>query len=114
LDLGDIFKELVWDVLVKAAIGQLFAALPFLAWGPIGIVVSWALTLFANKLYEGVKEFVNLQAIVLRNEAHQRAYDRASVSLKIIAQQKGIESPEFKNAREDHKKKLSEFVRFAT
>lgn len=113
MDFGAIFKELVWDSLVKAAIARLFAAVPFLAWGPVGIAVSWALTLFADKIYEAVKLAVELEVIVLRNEAHRRAFDRASVELRLLARTKGIESPEFKVAREEHKKALAQFVRFA-
>jgi hypothetical protein len=114
VDLGDLFKALIWDNLVKAAVGRLFAAVPILAWGPIGYVITWVATHFADKLYDSVKMAIALEAIAIRNEAHRRAYDRASVALKIIAQDKGINSPEFREARDANKRALAEFVRFAS
>lgn len=112
--MSEIFKAVVWDSLVKAAIARLFLAAPFLGWGPVGFVVSWILTYFADMLYDAVKMAVDLEVIVLRNEAHRKAYDAAAVKLHIIAREKGIESPEFRSARDEHKVALAKFVRFST
>lgn len=113
MDLGDLFKALVWNNLIKAALARLFLAVPFLGWGPIGVVVSWVVTKIADKLYDELEMIVNLQAIALKNEIHQREFDRASMKLHIIAREKGTASSEFKNAREHAKESLSQFVRFA-
>lgn len=112
-DIGDIFKDLVWDALVKAALGMLFRAVPWLAWGPLGVFVGWVVGLAAGYLYDAVKMAIDLQVIAFKNEAHRKAFDDAGVKLKIIAKDKGIDSPEFKEARELHKKRLAEFVHFA-
>lgn len=113
MDLGDLFKDLVWDNLVKAALGRLFAAFPLLGWGPIGFVIGWVATRLAEELYKVTEEFIDLKLIVLRKQSHRQAFDHAGVVLKIVALDKGIDSPEFKNEREKHKLALSKFGRFA-
>lgn len=110
ISIGDAFKDLVWDNLVKAAISELFTAAPYLAWGPVGWVVSFTLTYFAGKLYGAIVLAVSLEATVIKNEALRSAYDKAQVTLKIIAHDKGIDSKEFKDAKEDAKLALSRFV----
>lgn len=108
----DTFKELVWGSLVKAALGKLFAALPLLGWGPIGWAITWIVERYSNELYQLAKEFLKLEAIALRNEAAERAYNTASVKLKLIARSNGIESEEFRKARDEDKKALDNLVRF--
>jgi hypothetical protein len=112
MDLGDFFKAAVWDNIVKAALGRLFVFLPILGWGPIGFVVSWVVTHFTNQLYDLLKEAIQMEAIALRNESHRKAYERASVVLKVIALDKGINSPEFQKARDEHKRSLTQLIRF--
>lgn len=106
----DLFKDLVYDNLVKAAIERLFLAAPFLAWGPFGVIVTHYLTKFANLLYEVTKTFVIVESIPIKNEALRKEYDRASVKLKIIAGEKGINSTEFKEARNADKENLLKLV----
>lgn len=110
----DLFKDLIWQPIVKLILAELFKLLPFLAWGPLGPIVTLIVTYLAEKIFTAVKLFVDLQVISLKNKEHQAAYDRASVSLKIIAKDKGIDSPEFRKARDENKAALSDFVKFAT
>lgn len=112
MDLGDLFKDLVWDNLVKAALSRLFVVVPLLGWGPIGFVVTWFATRFANQIYESVKMAIQLEAISLRNESYKRAFDAAHAKLAVIAYKKGIHSPEFRQARDESKKALSQFAQF--
>ena len=113
VSLEELFKSMVWDAIVKALIARLFVIVPFLGWGPIGLVVTWGLTLLAEKLYSAIKLFINLEMIVLRNAEHERAFTRAGSELYLIARDKGIESEEFGRAREEHKVALAAFVSFA-
>lgn len=108
----DLFKSLVWDILVDAALKQLFAAVPLLGWGPIGYVISWAVRYFGDQVYVMIKDFVNLELIAYRNIQFGKAYAAASVNLKMIAGQKGIESQEFKDARIENKKAMANVVKF--
>ena len=114
MEIEQLFKSLVWDNLIKAAIKKVFMAVPFLAMGPLGKITVYLLTKFADKLYDVLHEQIDLQVIVFKNYRLRKEFDRASVKLKIIAKSKGIESNEFKDARELHKKRLSDFVRFAS
>ena len=111
-DIGDIFKDLIWDTLVKVALMKLFAAVPWLGWGPVGVLVGWIAGMLADALYEALRLAVDLQMITFKNEAHRRAFDDAGVKLKLIAKDKGIESPEFKEARVRHREALAVFVKF--
>lgn len=61
----DLLKTLVWDNLVKAAIGRLFAAIPFLGWGPIGYLIGFIVTKITDYLYEVMKEWYNVESILL-------------------------------------------------
>lgn len=108
----DTFKTLLWDVLVKELLQKLFVALPFLSYGPLGALITKVLTYATNGLYDSVKLTVDIEQIVLKNAAHQKEFDRASVELKLIAQQKGSDSEDFKKARLAHQAILAQFVRF--
>lgn len=115
MNLDDVFKELVWGPLVKAALALLFKAVPFLGWGPVGLAVGLIVNLLADKLYDVLKMTIDLHAIALKNAAMHRAYVAASLDLRRIAQDptKGVDSEDFRRAREEHKKRLSEFVQWA-
>jgi hypothetical protein len=114
LKLDDLFKDLVWDSLVKAALAELFLIAPWLAWGPVGFVVSFIAQHFSDQLYKTLSLAVQMEAIVIKNEEHKRAFDRASVKLKVMAKEKGIDSPEFEKLREEQKQALADFVRFGS
>lgn len=110
--IGDIFKRLVWDTLVSVMLKQLFSAVPWLGWGPVGLLVGWIVGMVADYLYVALEMAVDLQVIKFKNEAHRREFEKASVTLHILAKEKGIDSPEFKSARDEHKKALSLLVQF--
>lgn len=111
MELGEIAKELVWDVAVEVALRDLFAAVPLLAWGPVGFVVSWAMRKLSAKIYAALDQAATLEVISMRNGSHRKAHDAASVRLKVIALKSGIESPEFREERENAKRALADFVR---
>lgn len=112
-DIGDTLKDLVWDGLIQLALAEVFKAVPILGWGPIGAVIRVVVGLVADQLFAGMKLAFDMNKIPFVNEAHQRAYETGSVKLKLIARDKGIDSPEFKEARLATRKELSTFVQFA-
>lgn len=112
MDLSEIFKKLVWDTLVTVAIKQLFAAVPWLGWGPVGVIVGWVGGLVADQIYKALDMMVALQLIVIKNKALAKDFAAAALTLKEIGQAKGIDSPEFKEARDEHKKRLAELIHF--
>jgi len=110
--MSEIFKSLIWDSLVSLALKQLFKAIPFLGWGPIGAIVSWFAFKFANMIFDHVEMFINFQLIAFKNEKLAKEYGAAAVTLKEIGESKGIESEEFKNARQAHKESLARLIKF--
>jgi hypothetical protein len=113
VDLDEIFKSLVFDVLVQVALKALFSAIPFLGFGPIGIIVGFVVSLFASKLFDAVKLYIDINAIAVKNTQLNKDFRDAAVKLKIVSMDKGANSQEFKLAREEHKKRLAALVKFA-
>lgn len=99
----DLFKGLAWDTLITAALA--YFNIDF--W-PLNAV----LTFFTNRVYEFLRLQFDLGTIVFTNAEHKRAFDSASVTLKIVAQDRGINSPEFMNAKENARLALARFVHF--
>lgn len=108
-----LFKELVWDSIVKAATQACFVAIPMLGAWPLRSIVTWIIGQFSNQMFKAAKLTLDLQAIGFINAAHKRAFDSAMVTLKIIAHDKGVESDDFKKAKENAKAALSEFTRYS-
>jgi hypothetical protein len=98
-----LFKGLVWSQLIDAAMTQYG-----LNWWPL----NTALKILTDKIFEGLRLAFDLPTITFLNEAHKAAYANAAVALKIIGQEKGIDSPEYKQAKEKAKDALAQFVRF--
>lgn len=112
MDLSKTFKELIWDALVGLALKQLFTTIPWLAWGPIGAIVGIIVGRFGNLLFDFVREYINLELIVLRKQGLAKAYSEQALALKLIALEKGVDSDEFKAQREKAKTALSDFIKF--
>lgn len=108
----DTFKELVWDLVVREALRKLFSKVAWLGWGPIGAFITHFALKYSDEIYSMIKEFIVIEGIILRNAEFKEAYGKSSVKLKIVAKNKGIDSPEFKEVRETNKKDLSKYVRF--
>ncbi len=107
------FQELLWSTLINAALKGLFALLPALGWGPVGYIVTWVVGYFSDILFKGLSEVLDLEKIAIKNNELRQAYDRASVTLAILARDKGIDSPEYREARNENKDALSKLVRWA-
>jgi len=113
MNLNALFKSLIWDELVKKAIAKILLAVPFLAWGPLGWLTKWAVTKIADKLYEALKDVVDFKVIALKNKTLRKEFDRASIKLYAIGKDKGINSHDFKKARQKHKEALAALVHFS-
>lgn len=113
----DPFKSLVWDQAVHYFLREvLLKSIPFLSGstvgGLLGGLITEVLTVMLDRLYDALKLNVKLELIVLRNEESQRAFQDASVRLKIAAHDHGPDSEEFKKIHEETKTAFSKFVRF--
>lgn len=110
----NIFKNVVWDNLTASALVALFAA-PGCGWmalWPMRQIITGTATLITDQLFKILRLYVDLTAIALINAEHKRAFDAAAVKLKVIAHDRGIDSDEFKKAREVAKADFAKFVAF--
>lgn len=107
----DVFKDLIWNNLIEAALIELFVAFPFLNFWPINVAIRYIVMEFSDAIYAGVRELIDVTVIQLRNEQLQTEFDRSAVKLKIIARGAGIDSEEFKNARVENKDHLRKYIR---
>ena len=57
-------------------------------------------------------KMVKIETIQIQDEIHQKSFERAQLKLKIIAKEKGIDSQEFKDAREKEKQALRKLILF--
>lgn len=108
----DTFKELLWDHIVRATLTKIFVKVPLLGWGPIGYVISNLVFKYSDELYSALSFFIEVKLIVLKNKKLQQEYAAASLRLRQVALSSGIESVEFRKARDEDKDALSKFVRF--
>lgn len=109
-EVEQIFKSLVWDTALTAGETALIAQVPFLGLPIVRTITHWMVTSVSNWIYSALVLFVDVEAIKLVNAIHQAEYDSASEQLKIIAIDKGINSDDFKKARDDAKVALSRFT----
>ena len=105
-----VFKDLVWTPAILAGELALEDAVPFFALPGIRTIEEGLINIFTDWLYNQFVLLVDVTAIRLVNAEHQAEYDKASLELKIIAIDKGIDSDEFKKAREAAKLALSKFT----
>lgn len=107
----ELFKGSVWDTLVDFGLSALFAEIPFLGLPVIRDLIKWVIHKFTNTLYTALTEILDLKYVVLKNLGLQKKFTEIALRLKGIAIEHGIDSEEFKNAREEHKKALAAKVR---
>lgn len=108
-----IFKDLVWSPAIKAGELALESAVPFFALPVINIVERGVIDQLSGWVFEQVVLLIDVTVIKLANIEHQEAYDKASLELKVIAVDKGINSDEFKIARDAARLALSKFTNIA-
>lgn len=106
----EIFKSLVWDSVIKGWLTALYASSPIAAF--FKPAIDLAVKMIGDLFFSKIRLVVDIGAIKLLDEQANAAYRKASVTLAVIAHDKGIDSNEFKNARENAKQALSDFVRF--
>lgn len=107
-----IFHDLIWMPALKAGETVLEGWAPLLALPVLKQVDEFVIEQVAEYLFSQLVTLIDVTAIRLVNAEHQVAYDQASLKLKVIAHDQGINSDAFKAARDDAKKALSQFVRF--
>lgn len=93
-----IFKEVVWDPLLKVGEAALFAEVPILDAPVLGTIDDIVIQAVGDLVFDKIRLLVDIAAIQLLNPIRQQAYANASLELKVIAEEKGADSDEFKQA----------------
>lgn len=106
-----IFKDLIWDPVFRLGEGYLEGVAPFFALPIVRTLEEGVINEISDYIFSNLALIIDVTAIRLINAAHQSAYDTASVELAIVAQESGIESDAFKQARDAAKVALSNFTR---
>lgn len=106
----DLFRTLVFDNAVEAAMVDYLG--PVLAIPVLGYVVKTMILKFADALYNRLEGIVVLGSVLFVDAVHRKAFETASIGLKQIALEKGLNSPEYKEAHEREKQALKKFGQF--
>jgi hypothetical protein len=107
-----IFKALIFDPIFAAVQGWLIVELPWLKLPVISSVEGDALNYIRDYLFALLVLVIDIESIQLLNDAHQAAYEAASVQLMEIAQTSGQSSAAYQKALVDAQAALSAFVHF--
>lgn len=96
--------------MLKAGEAWLETEVPFLNLPVIKQLDETAIEAVADWIFSQVVLLIDIAAIRLVSAAHQSAYEHASIQLAVVAQEKGIDSAEFKQARDKARAALSSFT----
>lgn len=108
----DFFKRVIWDGWVNVVITAIIAQAPYLGWGPIGWCLKKGFTYFADKLFAFQKLQVDILAIQLLNQEHQRAFNRELALLKVIGRLHPPGTPEYAEAEKAAFDALEKFAHY--
>lgn len=106
----DLVKLLIFDAVLEAQLNAFFIAAPWLNFWPIRQILSGIARMLVDRFYSGLKLFIDVKAIKFLNEDARKDFDNAAVVLAIIAEDKGIDSDEFKKSRLEAKKHFHDLV----
>lgn len=108
----DVFKSLVFDIIVKEVIRRLFLAVPILGVGPLGVLVTELIIRFTRMFYEYQKELITFYKFEFINETNQKAFDKELQNLKKLEQENASEEQKQK-ALELAKRRMAFLVRYS-
>ena len=100
IDVGSkIFKDLVFDVMIKNAITYVVAFFKLTPAGWVAGLLAKIVFYYTDKAFPYLVKYIKVADIKFENEIHQRSYEKAAYKLKVIAIEKGIDSKEFNDER---------------
>lgn len=106
-------RSVIFDVVLKAAVKNITAAVPILSWPVINPIVNFVILKIATILYDQLALYVKFTLIDFKTDQEQRAYTKAVEEFKTI-QKAPAATPEEKNhAKENFKRALGDLIRFA-
>lgn len=95
-----IFKNLVWDPMIKAGEVWIEGQVPFLAFPVIKQVDEFVLEEITNAIFNNFVKLIDITAIQLVGAARNASFQKNFESLAILADEKGADSDEFKKAQD--------------
>lgn len=101
--INEILHGIIFEVVLKAAISRVVAAVPFLAWPIINPVFSFIVVKFVEIFYDELSKSVAFQVINFQTEEQRKAYSDAVTQL-----QAAIEKPKEEQNAEDIEKAKAE------
>ena len=108
----NIFQSVAWETIMKAGLTSFFASNPGFAIWPLGPMISYVAGLVSFECFSKFKLVVDIGALKYLGASAQTAFNDTMVKLKIIADEKGLSSPDYKKAKEDAKIQFSKYVSF--
>lgn len=109
---GGVLKKKLIELGTKQITQWLFSRLPFLAWGPVGMIVSWVVTKVVIRIIE--KTIIGAHVLYIYADT---TFDRKAVE-KIIKQinqlDKGVTDEERQRLDKDLAIASRELIRFGT
>jgi hypothetical protein len=105
-----LFYTLVWQPGVTAGVLALDVAVPALNLPVVHQIEDVVLDQLSSWLYAQFVMYIDVTTIKLQNQAHQSAYEQASVNLITVAQANGVNSQEYQDAEAQELANLSKFT----
>lgn len=109
MNADQVAKKLIFDVLVEKAITKVIAAIPFFGMPVINPIFVYAAEKLYSYLYDETEEEGTLLYIGIRTD-HQRSKYQESVKELETATTQGQTDAQIKQAREEFKKRLKNFI----
>lgn len=107
----EIVRSLAWENLTDLLISASLIRLPFLNAPILKQLFSKCVWIISNKLWAKIVLHIDLEFIAFKNSSAEIASKRASVILAIMLQKYGEQSPQFKEAKQNAKTALADFMR---
>lgn len=107
-----ITKSLGWDVGINIGLQVAEGYVAFLRLPFIKQIFEGTVRTVGDFIFKYVRLGIDVTAIKFVNAAHESAYTKSEITLKVLAHDKGINSNEFKNARLQATLVMSQFTRF--
>lgn len=107
----DLFKDSVWNPLLDFGLAALYAEFPYLNWWPLNAIIKHFAAKLTDAVYRGLTEVLNLKYVILKNLGMQKMFTQHALQMKNAALQKGLNSPEYLDAKEQAKAALAAKVR---
>lgn len=108
-----IFHDLVYRPTIMAAEKALEMAVPALLLPVVKQMEEGIIDLVSEWVYRKLVLLIDVESVALVDEIHQAAYDKASLKLKIIAIDNGVNSLAYTQARDEAVAALSRFTDIA-